>query len=55
MLFLARYALITPPISLSAHLAVAGASFVILFAFYLLGWFGAGDAKLITALMLWAG
>jgi prepilin peptidase CpaA len=55
MLFLARYALIMPPISLNAHLAVAGATFVILFAFYIFGWFGAGDAKLITALMLWAG
>jgi prepilin peptidase CpaA len=53
--FLARYLVFTQPIGLSAHLAVAAATFVILFAFYLLGWLGAGDAKLITALMLWAG
>ena len=55
LLFIARYLLVMPPIGLLAHLAVAGSTFVILFAFYLLGWFGAGDAKLITALMLWAG
>jgi prepilin peptidase CpaA len=55
LLFLARYLLVHPPVSLKAHLAVAVLSFVILFLFYLPGWFGAGDAKLITAAMLWAG
>lgn len=55
LLFFARYAVLAQPASLKAHLAVAGASFVILFGFYLLGWFGAGDAKLITVLMLWTG
>lgn len=54
-LFLAWYILLTPPVSLAAHLAAAAACFAVFFAFYLLGWFGAGDAKLITAIMLWAG
>lgn len=54
-LFPAWYILLTPPVSLAAHLAAAGACFAVFFAFYLLGWFGAGDVKLITAIMLWAG
>jgi prepilin peptidase CpaA len=54
-LFVVRYALTGQPTSIIPHLAIAGASLAILFALYLLGWFGAGDAKLISAIMLWAG
>lgn len=38
-----------------AHLTVAAIAFAVTFGFFALGWFGAADAKLITALMLWAG
>ncbi len=54
-LFLARYGLLSTPVDFKAHLIIAGISFVVLFIFYISGLFGAGDAKLITALMLWAG
>jgi prepilin peptidase CpaA len=37
------------------HLLLAGAVLVTLFVFFALGWIGAGDVKLLSALMLWAG
>lgn len=37
------------------HLMLAGAVFVTLFVFFVLGWLGAGDVKFLSALMLWAG
>ena len=37
------------------HLALAGAIFLVLFACFAMGWLGAGDVKLLSALMLWAG
>ncbi len=37
------------------HLILAGAVLATLFAFYAMGWLGAGDVKLLSALMLWAG
>lgn len=41
--------------NLKSHIAVAAITFAVTFAFYLRGWFGAGDAKLVSAIMLWAG
>ena len=55
LLFFLRLVFVSPGIDLRAHLLVATAAFLILFLFYMFGWFGAGDAKLITAIMLWAG
>ena len=37
------------------HLMLAGAVLAILFACFAMGWLGAGDVKLLSALMLWAG
>ncbi|MEJ2118201.1 MAG: prepilin peptidase [Alphaproteobacteria bacterium] len=37
------------------HLALAGAVFVLLFAFFAVGWVGAGDVKFATAITLWTG
>ena len=49
-------ALITPwEIDWLSHLGAAGICFGVTFAFYLLGWLGAGDVKLLTAAALWAG
>ena len=36
-------------------LILAGAVLAMLFAFFAMGWLGAGDVKLLSALMLWAG
>jgi len=41
--------------SLKAHLFAAAITFAIAFILYSIGWFGGGDAKLVTAIMLWAG
>jgi prepilin peptidase CpaA len=38
-----------------AHLILAGAVLAVLFGCYAMGWLGAGDVKLLSALMLWAG
>lgn len=37
------------------HLVLAGAVLVLLFGFFAMGWVGAGDVKLLSAVMLWAG
>lgn len=37
------------------HLVLAGAVLLLLFAFFAMGWVGAGDVKLLSAVMLWAG
>jgi prepilin peptidase CpaA len=37
------------------NLIAAGVAFAVTFCLYLPGWFGAGDVKLLTAVMLWAG
>lgn len=37
------------------HLILAGAVLATLFGFFAMGWLGAGDVKLLSALMLWAG
>ena len=37
------------------HLALAGLTFILFFAFFALGWVAAGDAKFLPAVMLWAG
>ncbi len=54
-LFFARIGLFQSELSLKAHVLVAAVTLLVLFGFYVLGWFGAGDAKLVTAIMLWAG
>jgi prepilin peptidase CpaA len=38
-----------------ANLIAAAIAFAAAFCVYLLGWFGAGDVKLLSAVMLWAG
>lgn len=37
------------------HLMLAGAVLAVLFACFAMGWIGAGDVKLLSALVLWAG
>jgi prepilin peptidase CpaA len=37
------------------NLLLAGGTFLVLFTFFALGWLGAGDVKLLSAVMLWAG
>ncbi len=54
-LFLPWAAIVSPDIGFKAHLLIAVLSFAILFMFYAAGYLGAGDVKLITAIMLWAG
>lgn len=38
-----------------SHVGAAAACFVVTAGFYALGWFGAGDVKLLTAISFWAG
>lgn len=38
-----------------AHLAVAGVVFAVALVFFLAGWMGGGDVKLLTAAALWMG
>jgi prepilin peptidase CpaA len=54
-LFLFYWVIQPSSVILRDHLYVAAAAFSILFLLYLFGWFGAGDVKLIAAIMLWAG
>lgn len=44
-----------PAVPLVAHVGVAGAVFLLMFAFFAFGWLGGGDVKLTGAIMLWAG
>jgi len=49
------YALLGGVENIWMHLAIAGGIFLLLFAFFALGWLGAGDVKFLAATMLWAG
>lgn len=51
----AAFALLGGVASIWPHLMLAGAVLVTMFVFFVLGWLGAGDVKLMSALMLWAG
>lgn len=44
-----------PAIPLLPHVLIAAAVFLLLFAFFAMGWLGGGDVKLAGAIMLWAG
>ncbi len=44
-----------PAVDLTQHLLIAGIALFLGFGIYVAGFMGAGDIKLITALMLWAG
>lgn len=55
MLFFFNYWLQTPPESLIPHAVAGGSAFVLTFGLYLAGAMGAGDVKLISALMFWGG
>jgi len=54
-LFFLRLLVSAPAAGAVAHLVTAAVAFAIFFTLYLLGWFGAGDTKLITAILLWTG
>lgn len=51
----AAYALAGGTGNVWPHLTLAGATFVLFFIFFALGWVAAGDAKYLPAVMLWAG
>ncbi len=40
---------------LSLHLMIAGILFIVTYGFWLMGWLGGGDVKLLTAVGLWPG
>lgn len=42
-------------VNFSMHLLIAAVIFVITYGFWLLGWLGGGDVKLLTAVGLWIG
>ncbi len=54
-LFFLNYLLLAHPANLMPHLAAGIAAFIAAFALYAAGVMGAGDVKLISALMLWGG
>jgi prepilin peptidase CpaA len=54
-LFFLNHWLRAAPDALAPHLWVGGSAFLLFLGLYLAGGFGAGDVKLIGALMLWAG
>ncbi|MGO9547806.1 MAG: prepilin peptidase [Rhodomicrobium sp.] len=54
-LFFCHHWLLAPQESLAPHLLAGGATFVLTFSLYVAGIMGAGDVKLISVLMLWAG
>lgn len=37
------------------HVALGAGAFLVLFAFFAMGWLGAGDVKFLAAVMLWTG
>lgn len=43
------------PLDLPMHAAIAGAMLAVTFGFFAMNWLGGGDAKLLSALALWAG
>jgi prepilin peptidase CpaA len=50
------FALLAGPVfPLLPHVLIAAAVFLLLFAFFAMGWLGGGDVKLAGAIMLWAG
>jgi prepilin peptidase CpaA len=53
--FFGHVALARAPLDLGGHVIVAGVAFLAVFCLYVLGWFGGGDVKLLSAIMLWAG
>jgi len=55
VLFFFNYWLFSTPEGLTQHLVAGGGAFLFTFAFYVAGVMGAGDVKLISALMLWGG
>jgi prepilin peptidase CpaA len=55
VLFFLNYFLLTSVGGLTGHLLIAGCTLSLGFALYAAGFVGAGDVKLIGALMLWAG
>jgi prepilin peptidase CpaA len=54
-LFFLNYGLLGSPQDISKHLLTGGCALILGFVIYALGFMGAGDIKLIAALMLWAG
>lgn len=54
-LFLLNYLLFGPMDGLTKHIIVAGSALLLGFGIFAAGLMGAGDIKLISALMLWAG
>ncbi len=54
-LFFLNHWLMPAPGSLPEHALSACAAFIVTFALYVWGLMGAGDVKLISALMLWGG
>jgi prepilin peptidase CpaA len=54
-LFFLNWWVAAPADDLTKHLIVAGAALFLGFGIYVAGFMGAGDIKLITVLMLWAG
>ncbi len=53
--FLGYAALAPEGADLRGHAIVAAIAFAALFCLYVFGWFGGGDVKLLSAIMLWAG
>lgn len=51
----APYALLGGAGAVWPHLATGGAVLAFMFVFFAMGWLGAGDVKLLSALMIWAG
>jgi len=54
-LFLLNYLLLGPTDGLTKHIIIAGSALLLGFGIFAAGLMGAGDIKLISALMLWAG
>ena len=54
-LFFLDYGLSEPRVDLTKHMIIAGVALLLGFGVFAAGFMGAGDIKLITALMLWAG
>ena len=54
-LFFLNWWVFAPAEDLTKHLIITGAALFLGFGVYVAGFMGAGDIKLITALMLWAG
>ena len=54
-LFFLNWWIASPAEDLTKHLIIAGVALFLGFGIYVAGFMGAGDIKLITALMLWAG